>query len=225
MRAAAPWAAPLLVFASAAIAIASFIGVFPAAWAFVFKPLTTLFIIAYAWPRGTGLQRRLILIGIVLSLVGDVFLLWPQQGFLPGLVSFLLAHLAYIGAFCVPVRLGASPRVFIAYGVIAALILWQLWPGIPAPLRAPVVAYVACLAAMAAQAGSWWRQRAGTGSADERLARLAAIGGVLFMASDSLLAVNKFAVELPLSSLWILATYWAAQWCIASSLADRPRTA
>ena len=38
------------------------------------------------------------------------------------------------------------------------------------------------------------------------------------MASDSLLAINKFAVALPLASLWILATYWAAQWAIASSL-------
>ncbi len=210
-----------LVAASAALAIASFIGLLPASLAFLFKPLTTLLIIGYAWPRGTGLQRRLILVGLVLSLAGDVFLLWPEQGFLPGLVSFLLAHLAYIGAFCVPVKLGASPRVFIAYGVIAALILWQLWPGIPVPLRAPVVAYVSCLAAMAAQAGSWWRKRAGRGSVDEPLARLAAIGGVLFMASDSLLAVDKFALELPLSSLWILATYWAAQWCIASSLEPR----
>ncbi|CAN5119059.1 lysoplasmalogenase [soil metagenome] len=218
MKAAVPRALLLLVVASATLAIASFIGLLPASWAFVFKPATTLLIIAHAWPRGTGLQRRLILAGLVLSLAGDVFLLWPQQGFLPGLVSFLLAHLAYIGAFCVPVRLAASPRVFIAYGVIAALILWQLWPGIPAPLRGPVVAYVVCLAAMAAQAGAWWRQRAGSGSADEPLARLAAIGGVLFMASDSLLATNKFALELPLASLWILATYWAAQWCIASSL-------
>jgi alkylglycerol monooxygenase len=41
---------------------------------------------------------------------------------------------------------------------------------------------------------------------------------VLFMASDSLLAINKFAQPLPASSLWILATYWAAQWAIASAL-------
>jgi uncharacterized membrane protein YhhN len=40
----------------------------------------------------------------------------------------------------------------------------------------------------------------------------------LFMASDSLLAFNKFVQPLPLSALWILASYWLAQWCIASSL-------
>ena len=38
------------------------------------------------------------------------------------------------------------------------------------------------------------------------------------MLSDSLLAINKFGVPLPLSSLWILLSYWLAQWCIASAL-------
>ncbi len=200
---------------SAALCIAAALGLLAPALAFVFKPLTTLLVIAYAWPRGGGepRQRRLVLIGLALSLAGDVFLLWPKQGFLPGLVSFLLAHLAYIAAFCMPVRLAAKPLVFAAYGVIAALILSQLWSGVPPALRAPVVAYVLCLATMAAQAATWWFSRSA-----ERPARWAAAGGVLFMASDTLLAFNKFSAPLPLSALWILATYWAAQWCIASTL-------
>ncbi|HKW83483.1 MAG TPA: lysoplasmalogenase, partial [Burkholderiaceae bacterium] len=161
-------------------------------------------------------QRRFVQIGLVLSLVGDVFLLWPKEGFLPGLVSFLLAHVAYIAAFCVPARFAARPLVFAAYAGVAALILSQLWPGVPGALRAPVLAYVACLATMAAQAAVWWRTAAG--SADEGVARAAAVCAVLFMVSDSLLAINKFALPLPFAPLWILATYWAAQWCIASSL-------
>jgi hypothetical protein len=36
-----------------------------------------------------------------------------------------------------------------------------------------------------------------------------------------LLATNRFATPLPLANLWILATYWAAQWCIASWLPRR----
>jgi uncharacterized membrane protein YhhN len=200
---------------SAALCIAAMLGLVAPWLAFVFKPLTTVLVIAYAWPRGADSpkQRRLILSGLVLSLAGDVFLLWPQQGFLPGLVSFLLAHLAYIAAFCVPLRLAAKPLPFAVYAVVAALILSQLWGGVPAGLRAPVVAYVVCLAGMAAQAAAWWLK-----SPAEPTARWAAIGGMLFMASDSLLAINKFAAPLPLSALWILATYWLAQWCIASSL-------
>ncbi|MEP7297753.1 MAG: lysoplasmalogenase [Burkholderiales bacterium] len=205
---------PWLVAISALVAVGASIGALPVGWLFAAKPLTTLLIIGYAWPRGAAapMQQRFIRAGLALSLVGDVALLWPTEGFLPGLIAFLLAHLAYIAAFCVPVRLAARPLVFVVYGAIAAVILSQLWSGVPGALRAPVVAYVLCLATMASQAGVWWRS-AGTG-----LARHAALGGLLFMVSDSLLAINKFAVPLPLSSLWILATYWLAQWCIAGSL-------
>ena len=214
---------PAFVVLSGAVAILAFVGVLPAAIAFVFKPLTTLLIIGFAWPRGANAtrQRTLVRIGLILSLAGDVFLLWPKEGFLPGLVAFLLAHLAYIAAFCVPVRLAAKPWVFVVYALVAAAILSVLWPGVPGALRAPVVAYVVCLATMAAQALVWWRSSAAGHAADEALARAAALGGLLFMVSDSLLAIDKFAVPLPLSSLWILLTYWLAQWCIASALRAR----
>jgi len=209
---------PWLTAVSAVVCIAASLGMLASGLAFVFKPLTTLLVIAYAWPRGAGVpkQRRLILVGLFLSLTGDVSLLWPKAGFLPGLVSFLLAHLAYIAAFCVPVRFAARPGAFVAYAVLASAILSQLWSGVPAALCAPVLAYVICLAAMAAQAAVWWRCAPG----DAR-ARRAAIGGFLFLASDSLLAFNKFAAPLPLSALWILTSYWLAQWCIASTL-ERP---
>jgi uncharacterized membrane protein YhhN len=210
---------PALAALSAATCIAAASGLLPPWLPFAFKPLTTLLLIAWACTRGADAprQRRWIGAGLVLSLAGDVFLLWPKEGFLPGLVSFLLAHLAYIAAFCVPVRFAARPGMFVAYGVLAALILAELWSGVPPALRLPVLAYVACLASMAAQAAVWWRSAPG----DHR-ARWAACGGVLFMASDSLLAFNKFASPLPLSAFWILSTYWLAQGCIAAALSRRP---
>jgi uncharacterized membrane protein YhhN len=210
------WLALALV-ACAALAIAS------APWAlgapvlnFVFKPLATLIVIAHAWPRGhdAPVLRRWVLVGLVFSLGGDVALLWPQQGFLPGLVSFLLAHLAYLVAFTRQQRLAAWPAAFVGYAAVAGLVLWRLWPGVPAALQAPVVAYVVCLAAMAAQAAVLWRRGSPRGA-------LLALGGALFLTSDALLATNKFAGPLPLASLWILSTYWAAQWCIASWLKPR----
>jgi uncharacterized membrane protein YhhN len=207
----------LLGCAALAIAAAPWALALPAL-NFVFKPLATGVIIVHALQRGHDAPtvRRWVLAGLVFSLGGDVALLWPKEGFLPGLVSFLLAHLAYLVAFTRVQRLAAWPAAFVVYALLAGVILWQLWPGVPAALQPPVVAYVVCLAAMAAQAAVLWRRGSERGA-------VLALGGALFMASDALLATNKFAGPLPMASLWVLGTYWSAQWCIASWL--RPRSA
>ncbi len=217
MRRLLPWSIGL----AAAVAIGSGLGLLPAAWVFVAKPLATLLLIALAWPRGTDTPtlRRLVLLGLVLSLAGDVALLWPKEGFLPGLIAFLLAHLAYIAAFCTRSRFFARWSPFVVYAIVAGAVLMHLWPGVPPALRVPVLLYVLCLASMAAQAAVVWR--AARGTADEMLARSAAIGGALFVASDALLATNKFAGPLPLAPLWVLSTYWAAQFFIVGSLRER----
>ena len=135
-------------------------------------------------------MRRWVLAGLVLSLGGDIALLWPREGFLPGLVSFLLAHLAYLIGFTRERRFAAAWAPFTLYAVVAGTILALLWPGVPGALRVPVAIYVVCLASMAAQAAVLWRtgvERAG----------VLALGGALFVASDALLATNKFAAELP----------------------------
>lgn len=212
---------PWLVLAAAAVAIGAALEWLPRPLLFAAKPLATILIALHAWPRGhdVRLVRRLVLAGLGLSLLGDIALLWPQQGFLPGLVAFLFAHLCYIAAFCRPLRFAARPGPFVLYGVVALAILAWLWDGVAPGLRVPVIAYVACLASMAAQGAGVWLAARGTPA--EALARRAAIGGALFLVSDALLAVNKFAVPLPFAPLWILATYWAAQWAIANSLPPR----
>lgn len=213
-------ALPLAIAASALVAIAAGLGLLPGAVLFAAKPLTTVLLIVHAARRGADepVARRWILVGLALSLVGDIALLWPKQGFLPGLIAFLLAHLAYIAAFHRRARLGARWQPFAVYGLIAAGVLIVLWPGIPAALVLPVLLYVACLGSMAAQSAVVWRVARGT--AGEALARSGAIGGALFMLSDALLAFNKFAAPLPMASLLVLGSYWAAQWFIAGSLRE-----
>lgn len=201
-----------IALCAAAAILASPLGL-PAWSFFILKPLTTVLILGRAWPRGQGLvQRPWILAGLLASLAGDVALLWPQQGFLPGLVSFLVAHLCYLRAFTREQRLAAWPWPFLAYGLLAGGILSQLWPGVPGPLQAPVIVYVLCLSAMGAQTGVLAR------FAPDRRHALLAVGGALFVVSDACLATNKFAGPQPLAALMVLPTYWAAQWCIASWL-------
>jgi uncharacterized membrane protein YhhN len=224
MKATPAWA--LAVLASAVLAIAAGDGLIASHWLFVFKPMTTLLVIAFAWPRGADApaRRRWIRTGLGLSLVGDVALLWPVQGFLPGLVAFLLAHLAYIVAFTRGVRFAGWPTAFGAYAALAGAILALLWDGIPSPLRLPVLAYVACLSVMAAQAMCAWHAAHERGDAGAiRLARHAAVGGAVFVASDALLATDRFGAPLPLSALFILGSYWAAQWLIVTSMRSTGR--
>ena len=183
------------------------------------KPLTTLLILAMAWRLGTpGRERTGIAVGLLCSTAGDIFLMLPGDHFVAGLLSFLLAHLVYLWAFTARAGLLARPAPYLLYALISGAILWLLWPGIPTPLRLPVTVYVVALSMMAAQAGVGWQlQRS-------RPALCAAIGGALFVLSDSLIAVNRFIAPIEASRAIILLSYWLAQWLIARSLASTMRT-
>lgn len=201
----------------------------------VFKPLTSLLVLAYAMRRGhdTPVARRWILAGLALSSVGDVALMWPERGFLPGLVSFLLAHLAYLVAFTRAERFASWIPPFAFYGFAAGAVLTVLWPALGSQLRGPVIAYIACLASMAAQAAVIaWRRRRNSHSASERIADrtgyarralILGLGGALWVLSDSMLAIDRFLTPIPLGAMWILTSYWLAQWLVASWLTPPPR--
>ena len=45
------------------------------------------------------------------------------------------------------------------------------------------------------------------------------------MLSDSVLAVDRFVQPVPLALLWVLATYYAAQFCIVHGMVQELRTA
>ena len=211
----------LLIIASAIGAIAGALLGGPWIWLhYVCKPLTTVLILWLAVGASFPVSpryRMLVCAGLVLSLAGDVFLMLPGDWFVFGLASFLLAHLCYVVAFTP----GSSARnkliACAAYAVIAAANLAGLLPKVPAELHAPVLAYVAVLMLMGAlSAARGWSLRG-----DARLAksaRLAAIGGALFVFSDSVLAWDRFGGGIPLAPLWVLAGYYASSWCIARSV-------
>lgn len=183
------------------------------------KPLATLMVLAWVLrtpPAVSVRYRRAMALGVVFSLVGDVLLMLPQGLFLPGLVAFLLAHWCFIVALW-PGGDGLGNAVAVlVYGAIAAVTLGLLWPDVPGAMRLPVFIYVQALVLMAALAAARaWRLRGDAAMAGP--ARLAAVGGALFVLSDSLLAWNHFHGGLPLALLWVLASYYASLWCIARS--------
>lgn len=183
------------------------------------KPLATLLILATAWrasPAVSVAYRRRIAIGMAFSLLGDVFLMLPVDAFVPGLVAFLVAHLCFIRALCGDSRFATPPWALLACVAYGGLNLWALWPTLPEPLHAPVVVYVLVLATMGGQAVG--RAIAHARDALAVPAQWAATGALLFMLSDTLLAWNRFRVGIPLATLWVLATYYAALWCLARSV-------
>lgn len=55
-----------------------------------------------------------------------------------------------------------------------------------------------------------------------RTTNAAALGAALFVASDALLAIDRFRTPIPAAPLWVLSTYWLAQWGIAQSVREAP---
>ncbi|HEU4558830.1 MAG TPA: lysoplasmalogenase [Longimicrobium sp.] len=209
-----PGAALLLGFALVVSAIATIVATVREAreGVYIFKPLTTLLIIALAWhqPASIPPYRTLVIAGLVFSLFGDVFLMLPRDRFVAGLVSFLIAHLLYIPAFAQG-GFRLTIWLLVPFIVYAAILPRILLPHVPAALKVPVIVYAAALLVMAWQAAE-------RGAAAVPGGLLAAIGGVLFVASDSALALNRFARPFRGADAPVLATYFAAQTLIALSI-------
>ena len=211
----------VLIFLSALAAIVGATLDGPWLWLhYIGKPLTTLLILwlaLSAQPAVDVRYRRAVLAGLMLSLIGDVFLMLPGDHFVPGLVAFLLAHVCYIVAFAPGSSGKARALAFVVVAAIAAGNLAGLLPRVDAALKMPVLAYVAVLATMAAfaLARAWTPAIKG---ALPRTTGMAAIGAVLFMVSDSLLAWDRFSGGVPMPALLVLSSYWLAQWCIARSV-------
>jgi uncharacterized membrane protein YhhN len=177
----------------------------------LFKPLTMVIAIVFVAARAhsTGATTRFdafLVVALVFSLVGDVFLMLPGNYFIPGLASFLVAHVFYIALFRQGQGWFPSKRALIGVLAVGAVMYSIVWGGLNDPvLKIAVAAYVSVISLMAAQAIG---RATATGDA---ASRWVALGACVFMVSDSLIAINKFVTPVALSSLWILATYYAAQ--------------
>ncbi len=176
----------------------------------VAKTGASLAFVIYAYALGAweaGPAGRWVVVGLALSVVGDLALLSRRQRlFLAGLAAFLLAHLAYIGAF---LTLGvALPRVLIALAVLALVAagVWR-WLGrrVDAEMRRPVLAYVAVISVMLACSLGALAGDAGAGRA------VLAVAAAAFYLSDLCVARDRFVAPGPLNRVLGLPLYYGAQ--------------
>jgi len=190
------------------------------------KPWPVVALAVWVWraaPADT--YRRWMVAGLACSLAGDMFLETSPRGlFLPGLVSFLVAHVFYVLAYASDWRGGEPLRALPAYAYGASLVA-LLWPGL-GPMGIPVAVYALVICTML------WRAAARMGHVAQASGRLALTGAIVFAASDSLIAIGRFGGHLVDESLrtstpWrltIMTTYWLGQWAIAASAVTRSST-
>jgi uncharacterized membrane protein YhhN len=181
---------------------------------YIFKPLATILILSIAftnWRNRTDSYSLWITTGLLCSLIGDVFLILPSIFFLPGLFSFLLAHIAYLVGFTRGVKFPARTSIWLIYLAIVVTLYAFLYPNLPIHLKLAVIIYALLLASMTAQAmGRAILLRT-------MPSYRAAIGAVFFMLSDILLALDRFHALILLAPVLILIPYYLAQWLIACS--------
>ncbi|MCB0297135.1 MAG: lysoplasmalogenase [Calditrichaeota bacterium] len=187
----------------------------PRGYIYVFKPLTTILILVLALvllPPADPEYRTWIVLGLLFSLAGDIFLMLPSDKFIQGLISFLIAHIFYLIAFTGTSELHFNSGLFPFFLCYGAVLLYILMPVVSKGLRWPVIVYALTLLLMGSQAVERWHLL------QDITAFCAAAGGVLFIISDSLLALNRFRKPFHSARLLTLSTYFLAQWLIALSV-------
>ncbi len=178
-------------------------------------PLSLLFVavgvsLAHAGPAGTYVPA--LLVGLVLCLIGDVFLaLTPKWAFRAGLVSFVLGHVGYVVAFLAigqPTWLTAVGLV--ATGTVSTIALRWLWPHLGS-MRGPVIVYIVVITSMVLAA---WTVM-GTATLAPRGRWMILVGALLFYVSDLFVARHRFVKKQALNRLIGLPAYYAAQFLLA----------
>jgi len=155
--------------------------------------------------------KNLTLLALVFSLLGDILLLFVNQSqhfFTLGLVAFLTAHLMYVLLFLKHRNTDKSPFGFIGLLLIYATSLFYFLKDGLGVMLIPVVVYMVVILAMATTA--YLRKN----KVNALSYGLVFLGALFFMASDSILALNKFHQPIPWSNISIMVTYAIAQYLI-----------
>ncbi|EDY59403.2 conserved hypothetical protein [Streptomyces sviceus ATCC 29083] len=169
----------------------------------VAKPLLMPLLAAYCVASGTP---RLLVGALLCGWGGDVLLLSDADpALLAGMASFAAGHVCYLALF----QAYGSPRARVGllapvYATALVVTVVALWPDLPAALRVPVAGYSVLLTTTACASAA-------------RFGALTGAGGALFLLSDTLIATGVAGwPQLPRPDFWIMLTYMAAQFLLAS---------
>jgi uncharacterized membrane protein YhhN len=197
-----------LIFSAAYIALDNVQNV-PLYFVLKIIPIGILFYVVFKTPLFFG--KTILLIALAFSACGDLLLSFDL--FIFGIAAFLIAQLHYATHFVrhwqgLKTRWGLSV-LMVGYIFFMA---WLLMPHL-GELRLPVFAYLIVISLMGLMAIQ-----------SSLPFRWSVLGALVFIISDSLIAINKFIHPVPMSGEAIMLTYYAAQWLIITGCLASRRT-
>lgn len=188
---------------------------------FVCKPLIIPAIIGFFYTtthRITSGIKKWILLALIFSWIGDVLLMFQDKEslfFLAGLSSFLLAHIFYIIYFHqvrVKENLKSNPWLLVIVVVYYAVLISFLSPYLD-DMKLPVRIYGIVISFMFMLAMHMLYIK------NKLAGRWMMTGALLFVISDSILAINKFYQSFEFANILIMLTYGFAQFYIVKGAA------
>ena len=191
----------------------------PTVFAALLKILPILCLCGFVSLQGISLEKehnysRRILLGLIFSGIGDIFLVWKNTYFIHGMAAFGIAHILYIRAF------GFQAKNWLV-GLLCMLpgfsIYYVCYPGLQGKLVIAVLIYGFVMTGMMWRAITCVQNQIEENGLCRWTRMSACIGAALFYLSDNIIAINKFWFPVPGSRALIMTTYYAGQMFIAVS--------
>jgi uncharacterized membrane protein YhhN len=180
---------------------------------YISKPLVVITLIFYFLSATKGIKNNLkkfILGALIFSWLGDVLLMFDSMDknfFLFGLTAFLIAHLFYILYFS-KIRIGENAKLNWKFALIVAVyysgLIYILYNDL-GEMKIPVLVYGLVISTMFLLALHMLFIK------NREAGKMMMLGALLFVASDSILAINKFYQPFEMAGILIMLTYGLAQ--------------
>lgn len=154
-----------------------------------------------------------ILLGLIFSMFGDIFIVWEHTHFQFGVISFGIAHLCYASAFGFR---PFNPLVLIGLLILTLNTYSLYFPNLNGSFVGTVAGYMLMITVMI------WRAITGLqisfhSQAWQWTKVCACVGAISFGFSDFILGVNKWHFPIPYARAIVMVTYYNAQLGIALS--------
>lgn len=191
------------------------------------KPLLLIWIGLYFYLNTGNIRKdKFIYKAFLFSWIGDLCMMVSHTNgiyFYAGVGGFFLAQLNYIRVFTGNIKSDNKGLVFnkpgwlIPFALYLAAMLYLILSGMKGVMIPIIIIYALSLISMSLFALNR------KGLVSQKSFSLVFVGSILFVLSDSMIAINKFYSEFPLSSFLIMLTYFTAQYLIMQGLIEDKR--